>query len=90
MTHSIPDFLSAPEGRDFALKFLASFPHRHLCTPYLSALFHRHAPSVVQLVLPYFPIVLAILVPSLSPTIAVSCGSPLVHAALSPSPQRAS
>lgn len=47
MTHSISDFLSAPEGRDFASKFLASFPRHHLCTLYLSALFHRHAPSVV-------------------------------------------
>lgn len=91
------NFLSALGGRSFALKFLASFPRRHLCTLYpiyTPALFHRQAPSVFPwLSLPTFLIFLsyfAILVPSLSPAIVVSCESPLVRTALSPSPQRAS
>lgn len=57
MTHSTPDFLSAPEAGTLRLeiprKLLAP---RHLCTLYLTytptyqvALFHRHAPSRIFL-----------------------------------------
>jgi hypothetical protein len=86
VTHSVPEFL--PAAPQAASKFLASFPTDATFVRYIQPAFFALRP---RLALPYFPIVLAILVPSLLPTIAVSCGSPLVRARHStPSPQRVS